>query len=113
LSAALVVLTFNIRNLSLQLSGTIMRILFFVILFLTVQSCDTKKYTKTRLLPQGIKSFTEEIYVVNDQKKLLLAGLCCGYQIIELNKKSILLSSESGKLPLVRDVIPFSVTSPD
>ena len=50
-----------------------MRILFFIILLLTVQSCATKKYTKKRLLPEGIKSATEEIYVVVDnQKKLLL-----------------------------------------
>ena len=50
-----------------------MRILFFIILLLTVQSCATKKYTKKRLLPEGIKSATEEKYaVVNNQKKLLL-----------------------------------------
>ena len=50
-----------------------MRILFFIILLLTVQSCATKKYTRKRLLPEGIKSATEEIYVVGDnQKKLLL-----------------------------------------
>ena len=50
-----------------------MKILFFIILLLTVQSCATKKYTKKRLLPEGIKSATEEIYVVvNNQKKLLL-----------------------------------------
>ena len=49
-----------------------MRVLFFFILLLTVQSCATKKYTKKRLLPEGIKSATEETYVVvNDQKKLL------------------------------------------
>ena len=49
-----------------------MRTLFFLILLLTVQSCATKKYTKKRLLPEGIKSATEEIYVVvNNQKKLL------------------------------------------
>jgi len=47
--------------------------LAFIILLLTVQSCATKKYTKKRLLPEGIKSATEEIYVVEDnQKKLLL-----------------------------------------
>ena len=50
-----------------------MRIIFFIILLLTVQSCATKKYTRKRLLPEGIKSATEEIYVVGDnQKKLLL-----------------------------------------
>jgi hypothetical protein len=49
-----------------------MRVLFFFILLLTVQSCATKKYTKKQLLPEGIKSATEEIYVVvNNQKKLL------------------------------------------
>jgi len=49
-----------------------MRILFFLILLLTIQSCATKKYTKTRLLPEGIKSATEEVYViVSNQKKLL------------------------------------------
>ncbi len=37
-----------------------------------LQSCTSKKYTKIRLLPEGIKSATEEIYVVeNNQKKLL------------------------------------------
>ena len=50
-----------------------MRILFFISLLLTVQSCATKKYTKKRLLPEGIKSATEEIYIiVNNQKRLLL-----------------------------------------
>ena len=50
-----------------------MRIIFFIILLLTVQSCATKKYTRKRLLPEGIKSATEEIYAVGDnQKKLLL-----------------------------------------
>ena len=50
-----------------------MKILFFITLLLTVQSCATKKYTKKRLLPEGIKSATEEIYIiVNNQKKLLL-----------------------------------------
>ena len=49
------------------------RILLFIVLLLTVQSCATKKYTKKRLLPEGIKSATEEIYAVeNNQKKLLL-----------------------------------------
>lgn len=37
-----------------------------------MQSCTSKKFTKMRLLPEGIKSATEEIYlVVNNQKKLL------------------------------------------
>jgi hypothetical protein len=49
-----------------------MRVLLFFILLLTVQSCATKKYTKKRLLPEGIKWATEEKYsVVNNQKKLL------------------------------------------
>lgn len=49
-----------------------MKVLLFFILLLTLQSCATKKYTKTRLLPEGIKSASEEIYVVvNNQKKLL------------------------------------------
>lgn len=49
-----------------------MRVLFFLILLITLQSCATKKYTKMRLLPEGIKSATEEIYVVvNNQKKFL------------------------------------------
>ena len=49
-----------------------MRVLFFLILLLILQSCTSKKYTKIRLLPEGIKSATEEIYVVeNNQKKLL------------------------------------------
>lgn len=49
-----------------------MRVIFFFILLLTVLSCATKKYSKKRLLPDGIKSATEEIYVVvNNQKKLL------------------------------------------
>src|SRR6478752_391755 len=50
-----------------------MRVYFlFFILLLTAQSCSTKKYIDKRLLPEGIKSATEEIYVVeNNQKKLL------------------------------------------
>lgn len=49
-----------------------MRVLLFFILLITLQSCTTKKYTKIRLLPEGIKSATEEIYVIdNNQKKLL------------------------------------------
>jgi len=50
-----------------------MKILIFLILLVIAQSCATKKYTKTRLLPGGIRSAAEEIYVVaNNQKKLLL-----------------------------------------
>ncbi|AOW08993.1 hypothetical protein [Flavobacterium gilvum] len=49
-----------------------MRVLFISILLLTVQSCATKKDIKKLLLPEGIKSATEEIYsVVNNQKMLL------------------------------------------
>ena len=49
-----------------------MRVLLFFILLITLQSCTTKKYTKIRQLPDGIKSATEEIYLVdNNQKKLL------------------------------------------
>lgn len=48
-----------------------MRVLFFIILVLTIQGCATKKDTKKQLLPQGIKSVSQEIYlVVNGQKKL-------------------------------------------
>ena len=48
------------------------RVLLFFILLLILQSCATKKYTTIRLLPEGIKSATEEIFVVdNNQKKLL------------------------------------------
>lgn len=49
-----------------------MRILLFIFLVVTMQSCATKKDTKKRLLPEGIKSATEEKYeVVGNQKKLL------------------------------------------
>ena len=49
-----------------------MRILCFLLLFFTLQSCATKKYTKAHLLSDGIKSATEETYnVTNNQKKLL------------------------------------------
>jgi hypothetical protein len=49
-----------------------MKVLLFFILLFTIQSCTTKKYTNIRLLPEGIKSATEETYVVeNNQKKLL------------------------------------------
>jgi hypothetical protein len=48
-----------------------MRALFFLMLLLTAQSCATKKYTKKQQLPEGIKSATEEVYVVDNQKKLL------------------------------------------
>ncbi|WP_284651685.1 hypothetical protein [Flavobacterium terrisoli] len=48
-----------------------MRVLFLILL-LTLQSCATKKYTQKRLLPEGIKSATEETFtIVDNQKKLL------------------------------------------
>lgn len=49
-----------------------MRVIFFLILLVTIQSCATKKYSKTRLLPDGIKSGTEEIYAIANNKKKLL-----------------------------------------
>ena len=49
-----------------------MRALLYLILFVLVSACATKKYTKQHFLPKGIKSATEEIYsVVNNQKKLV------------------------------------------
>lgn len=49
-----------------------MRVLLFFVLLITLQSCTSKKYTTTRQLPDGIKSATEETYLVdNNQKKLL------------------------------------------
>ena len=49
-----------------------MRFLFLYIILLTIQSCATKKDSKKLLLPEGIKSATEERYViVNNQKQLL------------------------------------------
>lgn len=49
-----------------------MRILCFLLLLFTLQSCATKKYTKAHLLPDEIKFATEERYnVTNNQKKLL------------------------------------------
>jgi len=49
-----------------------MRILCFLLLLFTLQSCATKKYTKAHLLSNGIKSATEERYnITNNQKKLL------------------------------------------
>jgi hypothetical protein len=48
-----------------------MKVLFFILL-LALQSCATKKDVKKLLLPEGIKSGTEETYaIVNNQKKLL------------------------------------------
>jgi hypothetical protein len=49
-----------------------MRVVFIIILLLTIQSCATKKYTKMRLLPDGIKAVTEEKYIVENNKKKLL-----------------------------------------
>lgn len=49
-----------------------MRVFFFILLFLTIQSCATKKYTHKRLLPEGIKSATEEIFTIEDNQKSLL-----------------------------------------
>lgn len=49
-----------------------MRILLFILLVVTMQSCATKKDTRKRLLSDGIKSATEERYeIVGSQKKLL------------------------------------------
>ena len=49
-----------------------MRILCFLLLLFTLQSCATKKYTKAHLLSDGIKSATEQTYnITNNQKKLL------------------------------------------
>lgn len=49
-----------------------MRVFYLLILVLTVQSCATKKDSKKQQLPEGIKSATEEVYVVvGNQEKLL------------------------------------------
>jgi len=49
-----------------------MRVLYISLFILFLQACATKKYTKAHLLPEGIKSATEEIYdTSNNQKKLL------------------------------------------
>jgi hypothetical protein len=49
-----------------------MKVLFILILLITVTSCATKKYTKQHLLPDGIKSATEEIFSIEyNQKKLV------------------------------------------
>lgn len=49
-----------------------MRALLFFILILAVQSCATKKYSEQRLLPEGIKSATEEKYAIANNTKNLL-----------------------------------------
>jgi hypothetical protein len=49
-----------------------MRVFIFILLLLIVTSCATKKDSGKRLLPEGIKSATEELYsVVNSEKRLL------------------------------------------
>ena len=49
-----------------------MRVVYFVFTFLLLTSCATKNYTKANLLPDGLKSATEEVYdTSNNQKKLL------------------------------------------
>lgn len=49
-----------------------MRVLFFIILLFTVQSCATKKYSNSRPFPDNTISATEEVYeIVANQKKLL------------------------------------------
>ncbi|WP_291127503.1 hypothetical protein [Flavobacterium sp. UBA7682] len=49
-----------------------MRVILVFILLLTLLSCATKKYTKARLLPDGIKTATEEVYTVKGHEKKLL-----------------------------------------
>lgn len=49
-----------------------MRVLFILILLLTIQSCSTKKDIKKLLLPEGIQSATEETYLVANNQKTLL-----------------------------------------
>ena len=49
-----------------------MKTLSLFIILLMIPSCVSKKYTKIKQLPDGIKSATEELYLVsNNQKKLL------------------------------------------
>ena len=49
-----------------------MKALLFFIVVLALQSCSTKKYIDKQLLPEGIKSATEERYsIVNNKIKLL------------------------------------------
>lgn len=49
-----------------------MKILLYITLFVIIESCTTKKYVNTQLLPNGIQSASEEIYIIeNNQKKLL------------------------------------------
>jgi hypothetical protein len=49
-----------------------MRVFIVFILLLTLPSCATKKYTKARLLPDGIKKATEEVYTGEGPEKKLL-----------------------------------------
>jgi hypothetical protein len=49
-----------------------MKVFIVFILLLTLPSCATKKYTKARLLPDGIKTATEEVYAVKGHEKKLL-----------------------------------------
>lgn len=49
-----------------------MRVLYVILFILFLQACATKKYTKAHLLPEGIKSATQEVYdTSNHQRKLL------------------------------------------
>lgn len=56
----------------IKIEWMMMRLLLFCIVCATLLSCATKKDINKRLLPEGIKSATEEIYlIVNNQHKLL------------------------------------------
>jgi len=49
-----------------------MRVLFYLILLLTLESCATKKFIKVRQLPEKINSATEEVYTtIKNQQKLV------------------------------------------
>ncbi|WP_312767815.1 hypothetical protein [Epilithonimonas sp.] len=49
-----------------------MKVLYFSLLFLGLTSCATKKYTKANLLPEDIKSATEEVHDTSKNHKKLL-----------------------------------------
>jgi hypothetical protein len=49
-----------------------MKALFYFVLWITILSCTSKKYTVIRQLPKGIKSATEERFSLTDDKKQLL-----------------------------------------
>lgn len=49
-----------------------MKVLYYSLFLLAFTSCATKKYTKANLLPKGIKSATEEVYDVSDNKRKLV-----------------------------------------